>query len=646
MSTNWQYAPVSSQDADSVSRTHQSDTRESVDSLEDKHKKYQNNREDDLKSQESTIQMLTNVNVSDIIEVPNWPGPKTLEVTRGQSILHSMGYILLLVPPLVFLVLVLSAIGLHSKEVSPFGAIVSQACLLGPTVFPIAFSAILGWCLRTYGCYKSERGVKLGQLERVIGSQTLFSFLKFAFKFKQIDRLCIILAMLWVLSPLGGQGVLRMLSMRQLIETREETVTYLDLYGRSRYFNTKSTQLARRAVEGLYLASLFAPVEIKNRTTDLWGGIKIPSIEFLDFDHQDDDGVVVGDVSNYTSLLGIPVNSTAFTATSNYTFTLNTTVFTTRCEEPQVFGRDDVGYPSYTKPFYLETQPIPGTATERGVSLITYPFELNGGVVNNCTITPNFLLAKVECYSGHCGVSRIKRVVDPDGQLAHAILGRNKNTWPNIVERLPETSGISELWVSSQTERYLYDPQAPQAENSGLSADLREIPVDEFSRRFAILLNTYYQATVSPAPRLNSLIRDVKYPNDSLKTTVATIRTLSPNTYQRHWEWVISALVASLAMFSVAIIGILLERRVISPDIYGYVSSMTRDNPYFPLPPNGCTLEGTERAVLLRDVVVRIEDVAPTKQIGHLAFTMAGYKTPTEQPIDCRLRRTKVYSGS
>ncbi|PVF91063.1 hypothetical protein CPB86DRAFT_426666 [Serendipita vermifera] len=174
---------------------------------------------------------------------------------------------------------------------------------------------------------------------------------------------------------------------------------------------------------------------------------------------------------------------------------------------------------------------------------------------------------------------------------------------------------------------------------------LREIPIAEFSRRFAILLNTYYQATISPAPRLNSLIRDAIYPNDALKTTVATVRTLTPKTYQRHWEWVISILVASLAMFGVAITGVLLEKRVISPDIYGYVSSMTRDNPYFPLPPTGCTLEGTQRAVLLKDVVVRLEDVALSKNIGHLAIMMAGYKTPTEQSIDSRLRRTKMYTG-
>jgi hypothetical protein len=32
----------------------------------------------------------------------------------------------------------------------------------GPTVFPIVFSAIMGWCLKTYGRYKSERGVELG----------------------------------------------------------------------------------------------------------------------------------------------------------------------------------------------------------------------------------------------------------------------------------------------------------------------------------------------------------------------------------------------------------------------------------------------------------------------------------------------------
>ncbi|PVF90809.1 hypothetical protein CPB86DRAFT_803285, partial [Serendipita vermifera] len=258
---------------------------------------------------------------------------------------------------------------------SSFGTFVTQACLLGPTIFPIAFSAILGWCLRTYGRYKSERGVKLGELERVIGSQTVFSFLRFAFIFKKLDVLCIVLGILWALSPLGGQGILRMLSMRQVDLESTETIDYLDLYSAPIFQDPRLIQFHGTKVNGLYAASLYAPIEVKNRTTDLWGAIKIPSIESLDFDHQDDDGVAVGDVSSYTSLIGIPTNSRPYKTAANYTFTLNATTFTTQCHEPKTVNQTAVPIPRDGSSFALETQssgPRLYEVTERNISLITF----------------------------------------------------------------------------------------------------------------------------------------------------------------------------------------------------------------------------------------------------------------------------------
>lgn len=363
MSINCEYAPLPPQDEESISGTHHSESTRNVDTLEDERDKSREDRKDDLTlREENASQTFTNAEVGDVLQIPDWPGPQTLEVARGESILRRIGYTLSLVPPLLFLVLVFSAIGLHSQTPSSFGEFVSQACLLGPTAFPIAFSAILSWCLKTYGRYGSERGIKLGQLERVIGSQTVFSFLRFAFTFKQIDRLCIVLGILWILSPLGGQGILRMLSIRQLIETSEETILYFNLYKESRYILGKMPDRGRALLDDLYISSLHAPVEIKNRTADLWGAIKIPSIEDLDFDHQDDDGVAVGDAPTYTSLLGIPINSTVYKTALNYSFILNTTAFATQCERPGPLPSGDRD-PLQKEGFSLATQSTPGETT-------------------------------------------------------------------------------------------------------------------------------------------------------------------------------------------------------------------------------------------------------------------------------------------
>lgn len=146
-----------------ISGNQHSETTQNVDPVEDERENSQSGRKDNLTSRKENIsQTFTNANVGDVLLIPDWPRPQTLEVTRGESILHNTGYILLLVPPLIFLVLVLSAIGLHLERPSPYGEFISRTCLLGPTAFPIAFSAILGWCLKTYGRYQAERGIKLG----------------------------------------------------------------------------------------------------------------------------------------------------------------------------------------------------------------------------------------------------------------------------------------------------------------------------------------------------------------------------------------------------------------------------------------------------------------------------------------------------
>ncbi|PVF90916.1 hypothetical protein CPB86DRAFT_501646 [Serendipita vermifera] len=114
-------------------------------------------------------------------------------------------------------------------------------------------------------------------------------------------------------------------------------------------------------------------------------------------------------------------------------------------------------------------------------------------VVHHCTVTPNFLLAKVECYSGHCSVSRIKKVTHRGtDRTANAMFG-GLHTWPNIVKALPTSTGKPKPGICSQTERYLYSPRAARANNPVSSPDLSKVPIKEFNKRLAIVLNTYYQ---------------------------------------------------------------------------------------------------------------------------------------------------------
>jgi hypothetical protein len=58
-----------------------------------------------------------------------------------------------------------------------------------------------------------------------------------------------------------------------------------------------------------------------------------------------------------------------------------------------------------------------------------------------------------------------------------------------------------------------------------------------------------------------------------------------------------------------AIAGVVLKYTCAMPEILGFVFTMTRDNPYIPLPEGGSALRGIERARLLGNMRVRLGNV-------------------------------------
>lgn len=54
--------------------------------------------------------------------------------------------------------------------------------------------------------------------------------------------------------------------------------------------------------------------------------------------------------------------------------------------------------------------------------------------------------------------------------------------------------------------------------------------------------------------------------------------------------------------------------------MFGFVTSMTYENPYMKIPNGGSTLDAMERARLLKDVEVYVGDVQGDEDVGHIAF--------------------------
>ncbi len=185
--------------------------------------------------------------------------------------------------------------------------------------------------------------------------------------------------------------------------------------------------------------------------------------------------------------------------------------------------------------------------------------------------------------------------------------------------------------------------------------DLRNIPLKVLSYSLSLLLNTHYVESIAanvdvPASTLARYdnatwpFRDIeifvaKSPprqilNESELLTfdnnlsrnimaavlrglpfipAATTATTSVHTpvYTCNWGWLATLLLAAGALFATGAAALALQLRyALPPDVLRYVSSMTIANVHFPtLPPGGTTLDGAERARLLRDLRVRLGDI-------------------------------------
>ncbi|MBA7489708.1 hypothetical protein ES702_00242 [subsurface metagenome] len=93
--------------------------------------------------------------------------------------------------------------------------------------------------------------------------------------------------------------------------------------------------------------------------------------------------------------------------------------------------------------------------------------------------------------------------------------------------------------------------------------------------------------------------------------------------YALSWVWIAISYVSEGILIAAAIYSFVLRQRTLAPDIFGYVSSVTRDNPHLMFPDGGSTMCGIDRARYLRNVKIRIGDVYGQKDdVGKVGVTI------------------------
>jgi hypothetical protein len=167
-----------------------------------------------------------------------------------------------------------------------------------------------------------------------------------------------------------------------------------------------------------------------------------------------------------------------------------------------------------------------------------------------------------------------------------------------------------------------------------LPPDLVELPASDntyesfkLSTCMTRLINTYYRASLLHQLNIQTNIYDII--SGQTSSTNWAIALFHGALYDPHYHlsipWIALNIMACIVLLLSAVRALRYRKRTIAPDIFGYVSSLTQNNPYLDLPDGGSTLLGFERSRLMKHVKIKIADVSADGNVGRVGLRHAGY---------------------
>ena len=530
------------------------------------------------------------------------------------------------------------------------------------------FGLVLGQTTRKLAAWRLERGSSLLALEQLMGSLSLGNALATHYALKVMNPLGIGLLLVWGLSPLAGQATLHVLSVAQNPIVSTHNITYFNTAGATPFLEAGWTSLTPQ-VDAKYAAALFAPATVKTSTTDLWGNFKVPDVARNGNISSDEGWIGVGGPNtNYSSLFGIPTSNVPLQGNTSFTITTSyASVFCTQKLEisnnthaipPNGFpikpnmSADAYNAPPPTadetpfySPIYLGTDFCPQMYPAPGIPFVKNPSNqstLVAEIMNwedftytiaYCPLSTAWVEVNVSCVSANCSALAVRPSTKP-----HPPSNLVSFTWCEIwihfaislVEALgitngDDTEGVEGCSGSSATSWFLEDPYfsgRPIAVQT--YSDVTNVSKGDLGVRLQQVLNTYWQASLDGAINVTAISDPTTgdFRGTNINFTNGTNQTWQ-DVYRYDWRWYMVFIVATSIMTFAAVIGIILEWRVKSPEILGYCSSLIKDSKYIEISDNS-TLGATDRSKAHTKLKLKLADVAGAEEVGHIAIVEVG----------------------
>ncbi|CBX94473.1 hypothetical protein LEMA_P119640.1 [Plenodomus lingam JN3] len=284
--------------------------------------------------------------------------------------------------------------------------------------------------------------------------------------------------------------------------------------------------------------------------------------------------------------------------------------------------------------------------------------------IARCLLFQNHVEASIHCTGSQCATKKLRKSITDKRPKALTAF-EHISIFDDFAREFPTAIKFSE--GSSPTERFIANTSTfPFVQKAGrlyaneAYTNLSTVPPEVFSRRLSLVLNTYFQLSTQSSGYFGGLNNNLTvYGPDTLPATDVNVylpANLSATNhtffewvgkYQRtvidsnspflgatttasttvtreifvcNFAWLALLLTSSFAIFVTGSVAILLKRKTLGPEMFGFVASLTYENPWAKIPKGGTMLDAMERARLLKDVEFHVGDVRGEDSIGHIAF--------------------------
>ncbi|KAK4231898.1 hypothetical protein QBC38DRAFT_495163 [Podospora fimiseda] len=586
------------------------------------------------------------------LNIQDWPHePQKLKQFTKSIVFGILGDLIFLcgwLGVLAFSIAIAKSNGLTHDNILFSDNLFSQGKVIIPTLFPILFAATLGRFLKLLSMYRVERGERLEVLDQLLGSTTVTNTVVTALSMLSVSYITIILILIWALSPIGGQAAGRAFSWKP---NMTETAASFSYFSSNNTRNIPYRDTARigaiSRVTNVFGGAITSSRNNSNSPMDLWGNVKIPSIEALE---AKDVKLNAGwyDASNlttimYSSLLGVPVRR-ADASDSSSRFSLETSYWTLKCSKIGVGQIENLRYSGLNvftdrEDNIISQKDSPNLPSRRIVFNMAWWEHL----IADCHIQQTYIETEVLCRKRSCVASKARRSLRQHPSANYTFLDDevgirgNLPYFMDLLEGIPGrtyqptalTSYISLiLELEDRNSGYAISDQERLVFKEKMENATQTRPLD-IAALIAQVLNTYLIAATGDHYVLDAETRNYTagvVPSRQNSGLPLNFETAEAEVWTEEliftcsMTWLVLLFIAVVVPLGACVVNLVLASWVIrGPLLAMNFSTITRDNPYTQIPDNGSAFGDSERGKKLKDLRLLYGDVASEKTVGRIA---------------------------